>query len=516
MSDHFKSPTPEVPTGTPLTVPIHPKPPETNTQPLEDSAAPRLPADNLNRSKRGRIPSAKWEEHKDTLYNLYVVQGLTLERTMAFMDKHHDFQASHRFKSWRMTKKLRKADVNKETTPQLKEPGSNYSETLASDNNFSGTRAQRYPTKHGESIPTKTNTVVQASHANDASPPMATGTTAENLTTEKPTENNVPCVAFFGGAFNASSDVQMLCADMKPLSLDELLMMQTEALKQISHGHLDVAISMLRIAIFRQKEIYKSYHPTIAAALWHLADAYALKQDFQHADGVIDLISTGYGQELGLQHPRTLDHYQRIVVNLQAVGRSNVARSLGFLLFTAIRDNLPPTEIISVRQAAVTDHNCFGVTDSPEFQRIFSEHLDADQMDRQLKLAAIWSSANLPRMGIMVAKLIMKFQLLPLNLRGREIKARCIAINSSLDAKALLAASSECLPARNTLTSLILVADTEQLAELIPLARELQYLHHLAQDTSGRDAIGGWIAHLIQDEILKPFQGSLVRAFSGV
>lgn len=94
MSDHSKLPTPEVPTGTCLRVPIHPKPPETNTQPLIDSVAPEVPPDKLNRSKRGRIPSARWEEHKDTLHNLYVVQGLTLEKTMAFMDKHHDFQAS--------------------------------------------------------------------------------------------------------------------------------------------------------------------------------------------------------------------------------------------------------------------------------------------------------------------------------------------------------------------------------------------------------------------------------------
>lgn len=130
-----------------------------------------------------------------------------------------------------------------------------------------------------------------------------------------------------------------------------------------------------------------------------------------------------------------------------------------------------------------------------------------DQMDRQLKLAAIWSSAKLPRMEMVVLKLMSRFKLLPLNLRGREVKARYISIYTLLDEKDLKAARLECRTARETLTSLILFADTEQLTELIPLVRELQYRHHLAQDTSGRDAMGGWIAILIQDEILKPFQG---------
>jgi hypothetical protein len=412
-----------------------------------------------------------------------------------------------RFKSWRMFKKLRKVGVNKEVARQLKELDSNYSEALAPGSSFSGTRVQRYLTKHGESIPTKTNTIVRASDANDTGSPMATETTAEKAPTEKAAEENVPRVVFIGPEVKVSFDVQVLCADVKALSMDELLMVQTEALRQISYGQLDRAILMLRTVIARRKDIYKSSHPTIVAALWHLVDAYALNQDFQHADEVVDRISTDYSRELGLWHPRTLDHYQRVVINLKTSGRNNVARSLGFLLFTAIRDNLPPTDIISVRPAVVTNHDFSSVTESPEFQGIFSEHLDVNQMDQQLRLAAIWSLAKLPGMQLVVQKLISDFKLLPLDLRGREVEARCIYIYSLVDEKTLKTARSECLTTRHTLTSLILCADPLHLTELIPLARELQYQHRFVKDTSGRDAIRRWIADLIQDEILQPFRG---------
>ncbi|KAH7234099.1 hypothetical protein B0J15DRAFT_471977 [Fusarium solani] len=491
MSDHPPLPTPEAPIGTSSKVSMHPRPPETNTQPLIDSAAPEVPPDKLNRSKRGKVPSAKWEEHKDTLYNLYIAQRLTLEKTMAFMDKHHDFQASktmykERFKSWRMFKKLRKVGVNKEVARQLKELDSNYTRRVHSNEN------QHYRA---------------ASDANDTGSPMTTETTAEKAPTEKAAEENVPRVVFIGPEVKVSFDVQVLCADVKALSMDELLMVQTEALRQISYGQLDRAILMLRTAIARRKDIYKSSHPTIVAALWHLVDAYALNQDFQHADEVVDRISTDYSRELGLWHPRTLDHYQRVVINLKTSGRNNVTRSLGFLLFTVIRDNLPPTDIISVRPAVVTNHDFSSVTESPEFQGIFSEHLDVNQMDQQLRLAAIWSLAKLPGMQLVVQKLISDFKLLPLDLRGREVEARCIYIYSLVDEKTLKTARSECLTTRHTLTSLILCADPLHLTELIPLARELQYQHRFVKDTSGRNAIGRWIADLIQDGILQPFRG---------
>ncbi|KAM6537952.1 hypothetical protein FALCPG4_003848 [Fusarium falciforme] len=186
MSDHPPLPTPEAPIGMPLRIPMHPRPPETNTQPLINSAAPEVPPDKLNRSKRGKVPSAKWEEHKDTLYNLYIVEGLTLEKAMAFMDKHHDFQASkamyrHRFKTWGMFKKLRKGDVHKDVARHLEELQNSDSEVLVSTNRVAGTRVQRYLTKHGVSIPEKTTSAVRASDVNGVGSPMAKGTLAKAL-----------------------------------------------------------------------------------------------------------------------------------------------------------------------------------------------------------------------------------------------------------------------------------------------------------------------------------------------
>ncbi|UPK98905.1 hypothetical protein LCI18_009840 [Fusarium solani-melongenae] len=262
-----------------------------------NNAAPKMPPDKLNRSRRGKVPSAKWEEHKDTRYNLYIVEELTLEKTMAFMDKHHDFQASktmyrHRFKSWGMFKKLRKGDVHKDVARHPEELQNSDNEVSA--NSVAGTRVQRRLTNHGVSIPEKTTSAVPASDANDVGSPIAMGTTAEKPPTEKATVENVPPVVFVGPDVKVSFDVQVLCADVKALPMDELLMVQTEALQQISYGQLDCAILMLRTAIYRRRDVYKSNHPTIVATLWHLVDAYALNQDFQHADEVTDRISTDY------------------------------------------------------------------------------------------------------------------------------------------------------------------------------------------------------------------------------
>lgn len=280
----------------------------------------------------------------------------------------------------------------------------------------------------------------------------------------------------------------------------------------------------LRSALITLQGVYTLTHPSIVGTAWHLVDVYASNQDIRGADKVIDWISSGYSQELSLLHPRTLYHYQRVIEKLEASGRSNDAKSLGFRLFTAIRDNAPPTKIISVLQPVVSDDELAGVTDSPEFQRIFSGPSDVDQMDQQLRFATIWSLARLPGMQLVVQKLISNFKSLPLDLRGREVEARCIYIWALVDEKALETARSECLTARHTLTSLILRADPLHLTELIPLARELQYQHHLVKDISGRDAIGRWIADLIQDEILKPFRGiygqsrslKLIPHFTGI
>lgn len=52
-----------------------------------------LPATS-NRSNRRLVPNAVWEEHKNTLHRLYIVENLTLEDTMTYMEAEHGFKAT--------------------------------------------------------------------------------------------------------------------------------------------------------------------------------------------------------------------------------------------------------------------------------------------------------------------------------------------------------------------------------------------------------------------------------------
>ncbi|KAI8719793.1 Clr5 domain-containing protein [Fusarium sp. LHS14.1] len=506
MSDRPPLPIPEAPTGTPLSIPIHPRPPETNTQPLVNSAAPEVPPHKLNHGKRRKVSSAKWEEHKDTLYNLYIVEGLTLEKTMASMEKQHDFQASkamyrHRFKSWGMFKKSRKANVHKDVARHPEETQNSDSEVSFSANTVSGTRVQRYLTKHGVSIPGKTTSTVPASDANDAGSPMAMGTPA------KAPAEKASCALFLPAGFKSPLDHQHFLPGGRIIVIDGIRALQAEVIRLISDGQLNDAIVRLRNALTALQDVFTPTHPNVVGTAWHLVDVCTLIQDIQGADKVIDWMSSGYSKELGLLHPRTLYHYQRVVGKLEAPGRSNDARSLGFRLFTAIRDKAPPTKIISVLQPVVSDDELAGITESPEFQRIFSKPSDVDQMDQQLRLANLWSLARLPGMQLVAQKLILDFGSLPVDLRGREVEARCIYIWSLVDEKALETARSECLIARNILTHVVLHASPQHITELIPLAKELQYMHRIAEDTSGANAMGEWIMDLARYRIFKPFWG---------
>ncbi|KAL6358990.1 hypothetical protein LRP88_09188 [Fusarium phalaenopsidis] len=300
-------------------------------------------------------------------------------------------------------KKLRKGDVHKDVA---RHPG----------------ELQNSDSEHGVSIPENTTSAVPASDANDVGSPMAMGTPA------KAPAEKAPCALLLPVGFKSPLDAHHFLPGGRIIVTDGLRALQAEVIQKISDGQLNDAILRLRSALIKLQDVYTLTHPNVVGTAWHLVDVYALNQDIQGADKVIDWISSGYSQELSLLHPRTLYHYQRVVGKLEASERSNDARSLGFRLFTAIRDNAPPTKIISVLQPVVSDDELSGITDSPEFRLIFSEPSDVDQMDQQLRLATIWSLARLPGMQLVAQKLISEFKSLPLDLRGREVEARCIYI----------------------------------------------------------------------------------------
>lgn len=66
--------------------------PSNTTQSLAISDAPEeMPP---TKSSRRMVPNATWEEHKGTLRQLYIVQNLTLEKTMVIMEERHGFKAT--------------------------------------------------------------------------------------------------------------------------------------------------------------------------------------------------------------------------------------------------------------------------------------------------------------------------------------------------------------------------------------------------------------------------------------
>lgn len=402
-----------------------------------------------------------------------------------------------RFKSWEMFKNLRKNDVG-DVAQKLNERGNRSSEILFNGTKLSRGRVQRHLAKHGKLIPETTNIIVQTPRATGVSSHIATETTASRRS---------PSAPFLGVDAKGPFDVQSICADGRGLSMEELLALRAKAVEHISDGQLDMAILSLRTALVGLKHLCKSTHPSVVETAWCLVDAYMRHQDIRDGDYIINRISSAYSKYLNLWHPQTLTHYLRVVEKLEAFGRTKDAKSLGFRLFIAMRDEIPSTKIIRVRQSSDHEDYVEDFANDAGFQRIFDDRSEMAAIDQQLKLASIWSAARLPGMKSVMEKLTIRFASLPSNFRGREVEARCIYIRVLIHEEGQGIARGECKSARDLLANLILHDNPPPFPDLVRLSKELLHIHLLAEDTSGFRTVQKWTSNSLEDHILSPFRG---------
>lgn len=402
-----------------------------------------------------------------------------------------------RFNSWGMFKNLRKDDV-KDVARQLKELQSCDSEVLISGKKISKTRVQRYLAKHGECIPERGNVIVKTLEANNVGSPTAMGAAAKKA----------PSDPFLGVDVKHPFDVQSFRLDGRGLSPSELFILDTAAALHRSDGELDEAILSLRTALTGWRDIYKPTHPKVLETAWCLVEVYALNQEIQRVDEVINWISRGYSQDLSLWHPTTLAHYLQVVSMLQDCGRSNDARLLGFRLFTAIRDKVPSTMIIPVCHSPNHNENPGCVVDDAEFQHIFDERSDVDEMEQQLTLASIWSVARFPGMQSVMQKLISRFGSLPSDLQGREVEARCVYIEALLYEEDYETAKSECNIVQDSLAKLIRHAEPADFEDCMSISQHLVRLRTKMEGSSGSQRAGSWAADLLGDRMLELSEGT--------
>ncbi|KAJ4197251.1 hypothetical protein NW767_009143 [Fusarium falciforme] len=400
-----------------------------------------------------------------------------------------------RFNSWRMFKNLRKNDF-KDVARQLKEPQCRDSEILISGKKVSMARMQRYLNRHGESNLENANIIPKTLEANSVGSTM--GTAAKKT----------PRALLLGVDVKDPFDVQSFRAPHgEGISVGELLVLRTKGATQIMDEEVDKGILSLQTAFTGLRDFYKPSHPSVVQTAWCLAEGYVRIQEIESADEIVNWISSGYSQDLSLYHPRTLDHYLSVVKMLQEWGRSQDARSLGFRLFAAIRDKAPSSKVVMVRQSSEPDCEFCSIADDAEFQQIFDERSDMDEVDQQLKLASIWSAARLPGMQPVMEKLILRFSSLSSVLRGWEVKARCIYIRALNDEKAYDAVRSECKLAQSTLSDLICHANPPSTADLICLCAEVLRIFHRVKDTSGIEELEKWRKNLLLG-LVKPFEGT--------
>ncbi|RTE84796.1 hypothetical protein BHE90_000554 [Fusarium euwallaceae] len=402
-----------------------------------------------------------------------------------------------RFKSWGMFKNLRENDVRRVARELNARPGRD-SEVFLNGKKISMERVQRSLAKRGESGPEAkaASITVQTPPATCVASPGSMGITAKTTA----------CAFFPGGEVKGPFDVQSFRADGRGLSIQELLVLKAKGAKQISDRQLDEAILSLRTALTGLQHVHKSTHSSVVDTAWCLVDAYTLDQKVQSGDDIINWISSAYSQDLSLWHPQTLTHYLRVVEKLQARGRGDDAKSLGFRLFAAIRDDMPSTKVIQVRQCSDHDSQFDSVADDAEFQRIFDERSDIGEIDQQLRLASIWSVSTLPGMQSAMEQLILRLASLPLDFRDREVDARCIYIRVLVYEKGQEAARSECKRARDSLADLI-HANRPPFATLIRLSQELAHVHKQAGDSSGFQTVQKWTANKLENYVLRLFSG---------
>lgn len=401
-----------------------------------------------------------------------------------------------RFKSWEMFKNLRKNDVG-DVAQKLNERQNRNSEILLNGARIPGERVRRHLAKHGKSVPETANIVVQTPSAISVNSPMATGTTPK-MSSRTP---------FLGVDVKGPFDVQSIRADGRGLSVHESLALKAKAVEQISDEKFDEAILSLRAALIGLQNHYEPTHSSVVETAWCLVDADTMYRGARDGDEIINWISYGYSKHLSLWHPQTLTHYLRVVEKLESFGRSKDARSLGFRLFTAIRDKVPSTKIIPVRQSSEHEDDSNYFTDDGELQSLFDERSDTDEIDQQLKLASIWSVARLPGMQSVMEKLISNLTSLPSNLRGREVEARCIYIRVLVYEEGHESARPECKNARDALAKLILDNNSPPFPDLVRLSKELLHMHLLAEDKSGFRTVQKWTSNSLEEHIVSPFRG---------
>ncbi len=209
------------------------------------------------------------------------------------------------------------------------------------------------------------------------------------------------------------------------LSLQDLDKLVVDALRADSKGEDAVAQDKFLDAIVGFKETLSSTDERTMRASYLLAASFANQQQMDRADEVLDWLTSGIVERWGRRHRNALAHFVVVADLLRSWNRH--ANAMVFVC-TALGsgdeiDDAKPLNIPSENTERAALGSQEDLTGAPA--KIFAESSDPGEVDRQLQVAKLWSSANVDGISDILRRLIAQCDKYPEALVVQAVQARC-------------------------------------------------------------------------------------------
>lgn len=500
-----------------------PPPSQAPLIPTPDDGIALNPPSNIRgmKNKRWRPSDNQWNDHKNTIQRLYISENLSLDATMKFMGEHHTFWASKRMykeqlAEWGFRKNLKKDEVKGIIKRTRQREGRKTEVRIqgqliplhriekAYERQFPGEEAS--VAEEEESISTNMPGVAVLTPGAASTPGGITGPRPAALDSSRTRplgwSVQTPSAIEPGRGLSA---LDMLRNNGRGLPLPLLYGLKREGQLMKSEGDFHLAENKLREALGGFRYHLSHTHPVVAESAYGLASCLGDQERMREADDVLNWLSAQYCTELGLWHPRTLEHYIRIFELLQDWSRDDFAKLMAHNIYETLRDGSDRRKPLMIpilgasRDLEVPEFPDTGVLD-----QLFTGPRDDKLFETQIWIAGLWSVARLPGTQDLLSRLVSQCEEYDLEVHAdgfplQLLRARLFLIKEHCRNENQEHAEQEATQARTLLAKVVSGAPGMLSKEALTISRELAFLHITINDPEGCKRILSRMADRLED-----------------
>ncbi|EJT70067.1 hypothetical protein GGTG_12240 [Gaeumannomyces tritici R3-111a-1] len=353
---------------------------------FQDLQVEKLP-DKKIPVRRRAPPDAKWEQHKETIHGLYINDGLTLGKTMEVM-KEYGLYASRtvfaeKLSSWKFSKNVKKKDVY-EIVQKISQRDPQKTEVLKGGRKVILGGIQKRYERWYLSFNVNRYCFTEPSAPSAKTPAVDKG-------------------------WQETPILEPLGIDSRSLTLVELLCRREAARGLLEEGSpADAASSLLTVLCGLRCELGPRHCLSLSTS-YAAADAYIQSGQDEKAFQILDWVSKGHSEAVGLWSLDSLRHYLRVAEMLQGLHQPVRAKTLAFNLYHAIRDGwesdcgkfIPVPRLAVPEKTSLQSHAGTLSLEIDIIDRVISNSTQDTALEQWTAIMRLWTVAGVP--GILPA-----------------------------------------------------------------------------------------------------------------